>query len=177
MTRLATVQNERSGSACMTGAFVVVVASLLITAGCDPGWRYQMLGAQTGDRNSARYSLRSHEVEVSIHASVFSAEVLIDLELTNLDAGRLYIDTNQVRAVDARGSSLRMIEGYRVPDSIGTMLVVLGFGETSRVQRRFAVRPSSGLRRNPNLRVITLFIDGIARAGQSIPLQVTLEWQ
>jgi hypothetical protein len=35
----------------------------------------------------------------------------------------------------------------------------------------------SGLRRNPDLKVITLFIDGMTRAGQPIPLQATLEWE
>jgi hypothetical protein len=41
------------------------------------------------------------------------------------------------------------------------------------MQRTFAANPFSGLRRNPNLRVITAFIEGIAPAGQPIPLQVT----
>src|SRR5204862_1718017 len=67
-----------------------------------------------------------------------SADISIDLELTNLDARPLSIDTNLVRAVDARGSSLRMIEWYRVPESIGTMPVVLGFGvsRTKNVRRQ-----------------------------------------
>jgi hypothetical protein len=159
----------------MMATFVLLIAGLLITAGCDPGWRYQALSAQMVDRTSARYVLQSHGVGVTIHGSLLSADISIDLELTNLDAGPLYIDTNLVRAVDAQGSSLHMIEGYRVPESIRTMPVVLGFGETSRVQRTFAARALSGLRRNPNLRVITLFIDGITRAGQPIPLRVTLE--
>ena len=159
----------------MMATFVLLVASLLITAGCDPGWRYHVLGAQIVDRSG--YRLESHGIGVTIHGSLLSADISIDLELTNLDAGPLSIDTNLVRAVDARGSSLRMIEWYRVPESISTMPVVLGFGETSRVQRTFAANAFAGLRRNPNLRVITLFIDGITRGGQPIPFQATLEWE
>ncbi len=166
----------------MTRTLVLLVGSLLLTAGCDPGWRYRVLGAQLVDdfsrtRYAREYALESHGVGLTIRGWLFSADVSIDLELTNRGPGPLYIDTSLLRAVDARGSNLRMIEWYRVPEGIRTMPVILNVGEASRVQRAFAARPCSGLRRNPDLKVITLSIDGMTRAGQPIPLQVTLEWE
>ena len=124
-----------------------------------------------------RYVLESHGVGATVHGWLFVADVSIDLELTNRGPGPLYIDTSLLRAVDARGSNLRMIEGCRVPEGIRRMPVVLNVGESSRVERAFAASPFFGLRRNPDLKVITLFIDGMTRAGQPIPLQITLEWE
>jgi len=162
----------------MTRTLVLLVGSLLLTAGCDPGWRYRVLGAQVvDDFRRTRYALESHGVGLTIRGWLLSADVSIDLELTNRGPGPLYIDTSLLRAVDARGLNLRMIEGYRVPEGIRTMPVILNVGESSRVQRAFAASPFSGLRRNPDLKVITLSIDGMTRAGQPIPLQVTLEWE
>ncbi len=99
----------------MTRTLVLLVGSLLLTAGCDPGWRYRVLGAQVVDdfsrtRYAREYALESHGVGLTIRGWLFSADVSIDLELTNRGPGPLYIDTSLLRAVDARGSNLRMIE-------------------------------------------------------------------
>ena len=100
----------------MTRTVVLLVGSLLLTAGCDPGWRYRVLGAQmVDDPSRTRSALESHGVGATVHGWLFVADVSIDLELTNRGPGPLYIDTSLLRAVDARGSNLRMIE--RVPSS------------------------------------------------------------
>ena len=54
--------------------------------------------------------------------------------------------------------------------------MTLGRGDICRMSGTFQVDPMSGLRKNPDLKNLTVIVDGLARGGTPISRSAVLEW-
>ena len=158
----------------------VSVLVALAVAGCDPGWGYRTRDAGAIQDGVIRYPIpETQGVEGTVSASLFSMGLMVEVKIVNRGSDPLQVNPELLRAVDERGSDLpkrwSMCAGTKRAE-----VIVLNANQTYQLTGHFFVKPLSGpfgLFANRDLKLVTVFVDGLTRADQSIPLRFALEWK
>jgi hypothetical protein len=154
---------------------VLLTLVVLASSGCDPGWGYRVPGATPIRDDGIRYRLEeTGGVGGTVHGHLFAAGLTVEIDIVNRGISPLRVTPELLRAVDARGTPLPKAQ---YDDSQMQPQLVIAPDGTCRLRGDSRVNPLSGIVANRNLKIITVFVDGISRAEQPIPLQVRLEWE
>ena len=163
----------------MIRTYVFTLLALLSTAGCDPGWTYRVPGASARPNDGSRYMLAETDgVAGTLRSWMFAGELVVEIEIVNQAGDPLHLDPESLRVVDARGALLQKLTGHHAWPSRWTSPapgLIVEAGRSYRLSDEFLVDPFSGILPNRDLKVITVYLDGLSRAGRAIPLRVTLE--
>jgi hypothetical protein len=154
-------------------AILIIIISVLV-AGCDPGWGYNVptTGKHTGPTtfppvDSGNLSLRL------IRARVFAKALYVRVAITNAAIEGLTLDSASLQVFDRDGKSLRRIRavagcGIGYPDARLP---------TCSPEAEFSVVPMTRFfRPNPALQELTVRVDGLARGGRRVVLNLPLTW-
>jgi hypothetical protein len=159
----------------LTWSVIVTLAA----AGCDPGWGYRTLHTGAAQDGLNKYPIpETQGVEGTVSASLFSLGLRVTVNIVNRASEPLLVNPQLLRAVDARGADLAKRWSRCVGASEG--IVVLNANQTCELTGGFGVNPllgPFGLFPNRDLKLVTVFVDGLTRADRSIPLRVDLEWK
>ena len=158
---------------------VFVACAVIVGASCDPGWRYHVPdrpdGVTRGGDARGSISMRT-KGELAITA------LYVEVAVTNLDAGVLVVHENPFHVLDARGRPLPWYAGHppaRPCEEQPQTVVPLGRGEPCTMRGRFLVRPtddSLGWHPNPDLKTLTVILDGLERGGVRLASSAILAW-
>jgi len=154
---------------------LAMILTVFLLSGCDPGWSYRP--HDPGTSRSGQYQYRFAEtdgVETTVSCRLFSMGLTIGIKIVNHGPGSLSVAPELLSVQDARGNKLERVGGHCDASKDGEKFV-LDAGKSCEVVGRFQVNPLSGPFPNPDLKNVTVVMDGLARDGKQIPLKRVLD--
>jgi hypothetical protein len=152
---------------------LLILGALAGTTACDPHWKYRA-------RDGAVQRPAEFDQGISLRAAgeLAIATLRVEVELRNDDAQPLTVGSAAFRVLDAANRPLTPSPGSRDRPPCADRKessVTLGRGDACKISRTFEVVPMVQSRMNPDLRNLTVVVDGLARGGRPVSRSTVLE--
>lgn len=161
--------------------FVGIAATLLLLAACDPGWSYRVrsAGSPMGQGTRSQGVSGPRDTSLQVIASQFTSGLTITLRLSNLSASPIGVSPNGLRAFNKAGTEL-LGRSWSLVCERGNRSgrEVLRSGEETTLATGDACEITAYFSAPVDAKVmaeVSLVYDGVRRAGQIVPIRVTLE--
>jgi hypothetical protein len=154
-------------------AILISIISVLV-AGCDPGWDYHVPTPGTPTSATTFPSADSGNLSLQlIRARVFSMSLYVRVAVANASVECLTLDSASMQVFDRDGTPLKRI-GAVAGCAIGYPDARL---PTCSPEAEFSVSPTTGFfRPNPTLQELTVRVEGLARGGRHVVMNLPLTW-
>jgi len=159
------------GQSVMKRLIPVLILSLA-TIGCDPGWKYNIVGKGKQIHNS----YITEDLLIGIDGTLYAFLLGINIVIMNKGNNPLKIDVEKFRAEDAKNVALA--GSFHCNDPDNSKVIILNRNQSCLLSADFEVDPVTNLfyRPNPDLRTINVYMDELVREEKKISLHIQLQW-